>query len=130
MEGIEAMDQASSSRPRKRRLRFGLRGLLILVLVLGLVFGWLARMRRQARDQERFIAELARDRIIVNHPEPTYLCLFLMKVLSTESRATEVRCSGWLGPGWFSRPRGFNAGRLRDEQVPRVVERLGRLGTV
>jgi hypothetical protein len=94
------------------------------------MFGWIARMQRQAREQEIFLTELARDRIIVNHLEPTLLCLILMKVLATHSRDVEARCARWLGPGWFSRPKGFNARRLREEQVASVVERLRRLGTV
>lgn len=68
--------------------------------------------------------DLARDRIIVNHPEPTLVCLVLMKVLGTDSRDAEKRCARWLGPGWFSRPRGFIAGRLKEEQIPSVVDRL------
>ena len=44
---------------------------------------------------------------------------------------TPARFSKWLSPGWFSRPVGFNAGRrLRDEEIPRVVARLQRLGDV
>jgi hypothetical protein len=53
-----------------------------------------------------------------------------MKLLATDPRETEARCARWLGPGWFSRPKGFNAGRLKDERVASVVERLRRLGTV
>jgi hypothetical protein len=127
---VEAPARAAESRPRNKRLRFGLRGLLILILLLGLVFGWIARMQQQAREQEFLVADLARDRIIVNHPGPTLLCLILMKALAPDGRDIEARCARWLGPGWFSHPRGFNAGRLKEEQVASVVERLRRLGTV
>lgn len=126
----DGLARAPSTKPARWRPRLGLRRLMILILLLGLAFGWLAHMQRQVREQKRFIAELARDRIRVNHAEPTVLCLFLMKVLGTDSRETERRCARWLGPGWFSRPRGFNAGRLEEERVASVVERLSRLGTV
>jgi hypothetical protein len=126
----EPIPQTAVSTPKRRRLRFGLRGLLGVVLVMGLIFGWVARLQRQAREREVLVAELARERIYVNSPEPTALCLFLMKVLSTGSVRVTDRCSKWLGPGWFSYPKGFNAGRMKAEQVPAVVERLRGLGTV
>ena len=126
----EVPARAAQSRPRSRRLRLGLRGLLILILLLGLVFGSVARMQRQARERELFVADLARDRIIVNHAEPTILSFVLMKVLATDNRDVEARFAMWLGPGWFSRSKGFNAGRLKEVKVASVVERLRSLGTV
>jgi hypothetical protein len=126
----EPVPLSAASGPKRRRLRFGLRGLIGAVLVLGLVFGWVARMRREAGEREALVAELDRERIRVNHSEPTLLCLALMKVLSMSSVDTRIRCSRWLGPGWFYHPKGFNAGHLHDEQVPHVVERLRRLGVV
>jgi hypothetical protein len=125
--------QATASNPKRRRLRFGMRGLLGIVLFLGLVFGWIARMQRQAVEREAVVAELARDHIRVNSREPNLLCLVLSKLLRepTILPDTPARLSKWLSPGGFSRPVGFNAGRrLRDEEVPRVVERLQRLGDV
>jgi hypothetical protein len=103
---------------------------MVLVLVVGLLLGGIARMQRQARERERLVAELAREHVYVDHAEPTLLCLVLMKVLSTHSRDAESRCSEWIGPGWFSYPKGFNAGRLKEDQVPLVVGRLKQLGTV
>ena len=130
----EAIDQrtlqAEVSRPKKWRLRFGMRGLIAAVLMLGLLFGWIARMERQVRAREALVAELARDRIIVNDHEPTYLCLIMMKVLDTHSRDVEARYGKWIGPGWFYFPRGFNAGRLKDENLSRVVKQLQWLGDV
>ena len=124
--------QAAVSNPKRRRLRFGMRSLLGIVLFLGLVFGWLARMQRQAVEQEAVVAELARDRVIVNSREPNLLCLALTKLRGSRNilPETPAKFEKWLSPGWFSRPVGFNAGRLRDEDVPRVVERLQRLGDV
>ncbi len=118
------------TKPAKRRLRLGLRKMMGLVLVLGLIFGGVARFQRQAREVEALTADLARDRIRVNSSDPSLLCLVVMKVLATDSRKAEARCSRWIGPGWFSRPVGFNAGRLKEEKVPHLVERLRRLGTV
>jgi hypothetical protein len=125
--------QTAASNPKRRRFRFGMRGLIGAVLLLGLFFGWLARMQRQAVEREAVVAELARDRVIVNRREPTLLCLVLSKLLRERTILpdTPARFSRWVNPGWFSRPVGFNAGRrLRDEEVPRVVERLQRLGDV
>jgi hypothetical protein len=125
--------RATVSIPKRRRLRFGMRRLLGAVLLLGLVFGWLAGMQRQAVEREALVAELARDRVIVNSREPALLGLFLSKLLRERTILpdTPARFSKWLSPGWFSRPVGFNAGRrLRNEDVPRLVERLRRLGDV
>src|SRR5262249_45788388 len=73
--------QTAASKPKRRRFRFGMRDLIGAVLLLGLVFGWLARMHRQAVEREALVAELARDRVIVNSREPTLLCLVLSKLL-------------------------------------------------
>jgi hypothetical protein len=124
--------RATVSIPKRRRLRFGMRGLLGAVLLLGLVLGWLARMQRQAVEREAVVAELARDRVGVNSREPTLLCLVLTKLRGSRNilPETPAKFERWLSPGWFSRPVGFNAGRLRAEDIPRVVERLQRLGDV
>jgi len=89
-------------------------------------------MQRQAVEREALVAELARDQVLVNSREPALLGLVLSKLLRerTVLPDTPARFSKWLSPGWFSRPVGFNAGRLRDEEVPHVVERLQRLGDV
>ena len=120
--------QTEVARPKRRRLRFGMRGLIAAVLVLGLVFGGIARMERQVRAREALVAELARDGIVVVDHQPTYLCLIMMKVLSTHSRDVEARCGQWIGPGWFYYPRSFNAGHLKDEKVARVVELIETTG--
>jgi hypothetical protein len=124
---------AAVSDSKRRRLRFGMRSLLGIVLFLGLVFGWLARLQRQALEREAVVAEMAHDRIIVNSREPTLLCLVLTKLRGSRNilPETPAKFEKWLSPGWFSRPVGFNAGRrLRDEDVPHVVERMQRLGDV
>ena len=92
-----------------------------MVFVLELIFGWFARLQRQAREVESLTAELAREWIGVNHFEPSVLCLVVMKVLATDSHKAEARCSRWIGPGWFSHPLGFNAGRRKEEKVPHLV---------
>src|SRR5262245_1260854 len=110
---------AAVSNAKQRRLRFGMRGLIGVVLLLGLVFGWLARMQREAVEREAIVAELARDRIRVNAREPTLLCLVLTKLCGSRTIGPDswATFGKWLGPGWFTRPVGFNAGRLRDEDV-------------
>jgi hypothetical protein len=126
----EPIPKTVAAKPKRGRLRFGLRGMIGAVLVLGLILGGIARKQRQITEREFLIADVSRDHIVVNWTEPTYLCLFLMKVLSTSPRGVEASCSKWLGPGWFSNPKGFNAGHLKDDQTHSVVKRLSRLGTV
>lgn len=118
---------------KQRRLQLGIRGLIGLVVLLGLVFGWLARMREEALEREAVVAELVSEHIIVNSRKPTLLCLVLAKLRCSRNvlPETPAKFEKWLSPGWFSLPTGFNAGRqLRDDDVPRVVERLQRLGQV
>jgi hypothetical protein len=109
-----------------------MRGLIGVVLLFGLSFGWLARMQREAVEREAVVAELAHAHIVVNSREPTLLCLVLTKLRGSRNilPETPAKFGKWLNAGWFSRPIGFNAGRLRDEDVPRIVERLQRLGDV
>ena len=128
----ESAVQATASKRKRRRLRFGMRSLIGIVLLLGLAFGWLARVQWQVAEQDALIAELARDRVIVNSQVPNWLCLALNLPLDPgRSSKWSRKWLSWLSPNWFSRPDGFNAGRhLRDEEVPRVVERLQRLGDV
>jgi hypothetical protein len=105
-----------------------MRGLIGFVLFLGLVFGWFGRVQRQVAEQEALVAELARDGIVVNGREPTQLCLALSLPLAPPSSRNWL---SWLSLDWISRPIGFNAGtHLRDEDVPRAVKRLQRLGDV
>jgi hypothetical protein len=124
--------QAFVPTAKPRRLRFGMRSLIGVVLVAGLFLGWLARMQREALDREAVVAELARDRVLVNSREPTLMCLILTKLRGSRNilPETPAKFEKWLSPGWFSRPVGFNAGRLRDQDVPGVVARLQRLGDV
>jgi hypothetical protein len=109
-----------------------MRGLIGAVLLLGFVFGGLARMRREAEEREAVVAELARDRVGVVAREPTLLCLALTKLRGSRNILPETpeAFKQWLSPGWFSRPVGFNASRLPEDGVPRAVERLRRLGAV
>ena len=113
-----------------RRVRIGIRGLLGMILVMALILGWIAHMRREVREQEALVAELASEHIIPNHDWPTPLCFVLMKVLSTDSHSVERRCARWLSPEWFYHRLGFNAGRRKDEEVAPIVAKLQRLGTV
>ena len=127
------MDQ-STTRPvatkPKRRFRFGLRGLIGVVLLAGLALGLIAREGRRVRTQSAVVAEMRRMGILDGGHEPTILNLIAMKWFSTDSRAIEARFSKWVDPGWFYRVEWFNAGRLKEERVPAVVEQLGRLGAV
>ena len=127
------MDQSTAPAVRKkpgRQIRFGLRGLIGLILALGLIFGLIAREARRVRTQSVAIADLASMGIGDAGHRPTLPCLILMKFYSTNNRAIEARFSRWVDPGWFYRVEWFNAGRLEEERVPDAVKRLVRLGAV
>jgi hypothetical protein len=127
------MDQPTTrtleTKPR-RRLRFGLRGLIGSILLIGLALGLIAREDRRVRTQSAVIADLSRMGVHAGGHRPTLPCFIAMKLYSTNNRAIENRFSRWVDPGWFYRVEWFNAGRLEEERMPAVVERLVRLGAV
>ena len=93
---------AAVSNSKRRRLRFGMRGLIGVVLLLGLMFGWLTRIQREAVAREAVVAELARDGVGVNSREPTLLCLVITKLRGTS------RCSTSLIQLHFTREPGLS----------------------
>ena len=125
--------QAAVSASKRRRLRFGMRSLLGIVLILGLVFGWLTRMQRQAIEREAIVTDLANDWVHVESREPTF-CWRAISMLLPERTVligTQIRLGKWLGLGWLSYPVSFSADNsLRDEVVPGVIKRLQLLGDV
>ena len=121
--------QAFATKPKKR-IRFGLRGLIGVILLVGLALGWFARQDRLARLQTARLAELQRMGVLVNDFRPTTVCLIAMRFFGGESNKTKDKLVRWLDPGWFDRPKGFNAGYLPDDKVGPVVERVGRFGDV
>jgi hypothetical protein len=125
--------QAAVSDSRRRRLRFGMRSLLGIVLFLGLVFGWLTRMQRQAIEREAIVTDLVNDWVRVESREPT-LCWRAISMLLRERTVligTQIRLGKWLGLGWVSYPVSFSADNsLKDEAIPGVIKRLQLLGDV
>ena len=75
---------------KQRRFQLGMRGLIGSVLILGLLFGWLARMRAEALEREAVVAELASEHIIVNSRKPTLLCLVLTKLRGSRNVLPET----------------------------------------
>jgi hypothetical protein len=118
-----------ASKP-KGRFRFGLRGLIGAVLFVGLALGLIAREDRRVKNQSAVIAEMRRMGVVEGGHEPTILALIAMKWFSTDSRSIEARFSGWIDTGWLYRVGWFSGGRLKEGQIPAVVERLRRLGAV
>jgi hypothetical protein len=125
--------QATVSASKRRRLRFGMRSLLGIVLFLGMVFGWLTRMQRQAIEREAIVTDLANDWVHVESRKPT-LCWRAISMLlrgRTVRIGTQIRLGMWLGLGWLSYPVSFSADNsLRDEAIPGVIKRLQLLGDV
>ena len=124
----EQNPKTSGSSPAKRRFRFGLRSLIAAVALLGVAFGSIAREHRRAEQRVALVSELVPLGVRPLLEEPTGLGLFVRKVLP--NRACETWIGERIGAGWFSRPTVFVCVSLGDEQVPFVVERLRRLGTV
>ena len=117
--------------PKTRvRFRFGIRGLSFFILLLALVLGWFHAVNQRLNEREVLLSQLLSERIFVNNSDPSYLTLFLMKVQSTDSSSIEQKYAKWISPGWFSSPRGFNAGRLPEGKVKPLVERLQLIGPV
>ena len=112
------------------RFRVGIRGLLFYTLVFALFLGWFHAKNQFLNERELLLSQLRSEQVIVNHGAPSSLALFLMKVHGTDSRSIEQKYGKWLSPGWFSSAKGFNAGRLPEEKVPPLVEKLERLGPV
>ena len=98
------MGQPAENRPHRRRLRFGLRTLLIAIAGLALVFAWVAR----ARQQRDAVAALC-----ASHPNAFFLYDFQAVVYDFQAvesgqdlRSLEadrsVRMRRWLGVDYFS----------------------------
>ena len=112
--------------PTGRRFRFGLRGLLGAVLVLGVGFGWLAREDRRTREQAALIAELSPARVRVDFQKMTPLGEWVLKHLPRREKWLRDQ----IGDGWLHNPTIFTAISLEDGQISFVADRLSRLGTV
>jgi hypothetical protein len=125
--------QAIVSASKRRRLRFGMRSLLGIVLFLGLVFGWLTRMQRQAIEREASVTDLANDWVHAESRDPTLSWRAISMVLRERTVLidTQISLGKWLGLGWLSYPVSFSADNsLSDEAVPGVMKRLQLLGDV
>ena len=97
---------AAVSNPKRRRLRFGMRSLIGVVLLFGLVFGWLARMQRDVVEQEAVVNDLARDRIVVNLAASRPSCAWsLPSCVAVEMFCRRLRRNSKSG----SAPVGFHA---------------------
>jgi hypothetical protein len=127
---METLDLKVVAKPPRRRFRLGIRGLLGIILLVGLALGWFSWQDRLARRQTALLQELKQVNVHVNNPYPTRLCWFAMKILGKDSRATQDLLARWLDPGWMLTPRGFNAGMLTDSQVAGVVDRISQFGNV
>jgi hypothetical protein len=122
----EPTPNTADATPRRQRFRFGLRGLLVAVSLLGLALGLVAREHHRAEERTALVAELARAGVRPLLEEPTGVALLVRKFLPRREAWVRDR----IGKGWFSRPTVFACSRLGDEHVPYAIERLRRLGTV
>ena len=127
--GTIAVKEILEPKPRVRFL-FGIRRLMFFVLLAGLFLGWLHQKNQFFAQRDVLLSQLQTEKVYVNHQDPSYLTLFLMKVHGVGSNSIEEAYSKWISPGWFSSPRGFNAGHLPEDKVGPLVERLRSLGQV
>src|SRR5689334_20418289 len=122
----ESIPHAADSAPEKWQYPIGLRFLMVMVLFAALILAWIARESRRAELRAALVAELARVGVAPLLEEPTGFGQLVRKFLPTYERRLGER----IGRGWFDRPTVFVCRGLEDQQVPFVVERLRRLGTV
>ncbi len=111
---------------RKRRFQFGLRALLLTVTFVALFIGWIGHLHRRAQERTKLTAELVSAGILVDLEEPNWLGQLTKKVAPQRYEWLRER----LGSGWLGYPTVFFCWELKEEQVPAVVERVKRLGTV
>ncbi len=109
-----------------RKVRFGLRGLIVAVLAVGVTLGCLARWHRQAGDRAAIVAELQKLGVRPLLEEPTGLGFWIKKRIP--GREPWIR--DHLGPGWLAVPTVFVCSGLDDGRAPIAMEGLRRLGTV
>jgi hypothetical protein len=122
----ESIPHTASSVPMKWQYRIGLRFLLVMVLFASLTLAWVARESRRAQLRSALFAELTRVGVSPLLEEPTGVGQLVKKFLPKYERRLGER----IGRGWFDHPTIFVCWGLEDQQVPFVVERLSRLGTV
>ncbi len=116
----------SDLRPKPRRTRFGLRGLLATILVLAMAFAWIGNEHRRVQRRTVLVAELSGRGVPTLLEEPTALGLFLRK----RSPESEAWIADRIGAGWLSKPTVFLVWSLEDRRVPGLAEKLRRVGTV
>lgn len=109
---------------RPRRWRFGLRTLLVAVLVAALGLGWLAGHLRDEREQVALVAELNRDGIYAWQYEPNSV--------GRAIRALPTPAQRWLVPRWLRwtfchSPSRISAFSVADDGVPDLIEKMKRL---
>lgn len=117
------MGEAAS---QPRRYRFGLRWLLLLVLMLSVVFAWFARENHRVRQQTQLLADLAQIEVRVRTREPTGLALATSKLLGRKN----IGVPQGMNDGWYWRPRVLVTWTTTDDQVPDLVKGIKRLGVV
>jgi hypothetical protein len=122
----ESIPHTAGSLRMKWQYRIGLRFLLVMVLLAALTLAWVARESRRAQLREALVAELTQVGVSPLLEEPTGVGQLVKGLLPRYER----RLGDWIGRGWFDRPTVFVCKGLEDQQVPFVVERLSRLGTV
>jgi hypothetical protein len=81
----------------KSQLRFGLRWLLVVVLVFAVLFAWFGRESHRVRQQTRLISGLAQIGVRVRGREPTGVAFVARKLLGQN----DVWVREWMGEGWF-----------------------------
>jgi len=115
----DATNPARVSKPKRRWFQFGLRTLLLAMLVAGVGFGWLARELQIARNRRAAVIELDRMKVYVYQYEPTTLGRALRKWPSFDQLVRRK-----LGDDLLSSPSAVNAHNLRGEQFSHLIERL------
>jgi hypothetical protein len=120
----ESMRSDAESQPT--RFRFGLKWVIVVVLVFSVVFACVARESHRVKRQARLMNDLAQIGVRVRGGEPTGWSLVARKVLGRRDVWLRQR----MDANWFSRPRELVTWTATDQQIPVLIERIEQLGDV
>lgn len=120
------MGRAKPEKGTSKRPQFGLRWLLVVLLLSSCVLAWLSREKHRVARQTQLIAELAQIGTRVRELEPTGVDLVAHKVFGKDKESL----SQWISEGWFMRPRVLAAWTTTDAYLDDVVEKIKQLGGI
>jgi len=125
---MTAMRKLEVSQPvcTPKRYRFGLRWLLVVLLIFALAFSLFGRASYRVVRQERLLGDLARLKVVVRESEPTGLALLARKLSGDDDAWLRDRING----EWLRLPSVLVTWTTTDKQIPELAGQIRQLGTV